>query len=90
MIFGRVMDAGLKIVLVCSIIEINTEVFSKVLGAWGFDPIIADSKDQVRALEVAGYIGMMLAGAFPMVYLVKKYLGGLMKHVGERVGLEGP
>ncbi len=90
MVFGRLMDAGLKIVLVCSIIQIFTGVFSTILGTWGFDPIIADSEDQVRALEVAGYIGLMLSGAFPMVYLVKKYLGGAMTRVGERVGLEGP
>lgn len=90
MAFGRVMDVGIKVVLAGSIIEYFTGAFSKVLGGWGFDPIIADSKDQFRALEIAGYIGLMLSGAFPMVYLVNRYLAGPMKRIGEKVGLEGP
>lgn len=86
-IFGRVMDALIKLVLVCSIIEIFTGLFSTVLGGWGFDPIIADERDQVRALETAGYIGVMLAGAFPMVYLIRKYASGLLNAVGGKMGL---
>jgi ethanolamine transporter len=42
-------------------------VFAFLFGGWRLAPIIADEKDQLRALEVAGYIGTMLAGAFPMV-----------------------
>src|SRR5690606_36014554 len=56
-------------------------------GGWGFDPIIADVEDQTRALETAGYIGIMLAGAFPMVYLLRKYLGGPLEALGSKVGL---
>jgi hypothetical protein len=41
----------------------------------------------MRALEVAGYIGLMLSGAFPMVYLMKKYLAVPMETVGKKVGL---
>lgn len=63
-------------------------VFSFLFGSWGFDPIIADQRDQLRALEVAGYIGTMLAGAFPMVYLIKKYLARPMDAVGKKLGLE--
>ena len=51
-------------------------------------PIIADERDQLRALEVAGYIGTMLAGAFPMVYLIKKHLARPMEQMGRRIGLE--
>ena len=98
MIFGRVMDAAIKLVLVCSIIEYFTApmitddggVFAWVFGAWGFDPIIADSEDNFRALEVAGYIGIMLAGAFPMVYMINKYLAKPVQKLGEFAGLEGP
>lgn len=84
--FGRAMDAGIKLVLVFSIVEYFTGAFSKLFGVWGFDPIIADPKDQFRALEISGYIGIMLAGAFPMVYLIKKYLAKPLEAIGKRFG----
>lgn len=87
MVFGRVMDAFIKIVLVLSIVEIFTGLFSKVFGGWGFDPIMADKADQFRALETAGYIGIMLAGAFPMVYLIRKYFSGGLSAVGKKFGI---
>jgi ethanolamine transporter len=78
-------------------------LFTWVFGeGWQFDPVIADS-DQIRglagsrrevtaehvnrALEIAGYIGLMLSGAFPMVYLIKKYLAGPMERAGRLLGL---
>jgi ethanolamine transporter len=85
--FGRFLDAGIKLVLVFSIVEIFTGVFSTVFGGWGFHPIMADSEDQFRALETAGYIGIMLAGAFPMVYLLQKYAGGPLESMGRKIGL---
>lgn len=87
MLFGRLMDAAIKLVIVFSIVEYFTGAFSTVFGAWGFNPIIADEKDQFRALETAGYIGMMLAGAFPMVYLIQKYAGGSLTAMGQKFGL---
>ncbi|MDJ0332570.1 ethanolamine utilization protein EutH [Planococcus sp. S3-L1] len=87
MIFGRVMDAAIKIVLVFSIVEIFTGFFSMVFGAWGFHPIMADKEDQFRALETAGYIGIMLAGAFPMVYLLRKYASKPLEAAGQKIGL---
>ncbi len=86
--FGRILYGAITIVLVFSIVEYFTGFFSTVLGGWGFDPIIADEEDQFRALEIAGYIAIMLAGAFPMVYLIKKYLAKPMEVIGERVGLQ--
>lgn len=85
--FGKLMYAAITLVLVFSIVEYFTEFFTNVLGGWGFDPIIADEADQFRALEIAGYIGIMLAGAFPMVYLITRYLSGPMEAFGSRVGL---
>lgn len=85
--FGRVMYAGITLVLVFSIVEYFTGVFTKVLGVWGFDPIIADAADQFRALEIAGYVGIMLSGAFPMVYLMTKFLDRPMTAIGARIGL---
>ncbi|KMS90145.1 ethanolamine utilization protein EutH [Prauserella rugosa] len=85
--FGRILDALLKLVLAVSIIEHFTGVFSTVFGSWGFDPIIADTEDQYRALEVAGNIGIMLAGAFPMVYMLRKGLARPLGALGRRVGM---
>ena len=87
MIFGRVLDAAIKLVLVFSIVEIFTGLFTNVFGAWGFDPIMADTEDQFRALETAGYIGIMLAGAFPMVYLLRKYAAKPLEAGGRKLGL---
>ncbi|VVS91670.1 ethanolamine utilization protein EutH [Desulfoluna spongiiphila] len=86
--FGRSMNIALTLVLVFSIVEYFTGFFANVFGSWGFDPIIADEADNFRALEVAGFIGIMLCGAFPMVYLIKKYAAGPMDKVGHMVGLE--
>ena len=87
MVFGRVMDTGIKLVLAFSIVEYFTGGFSTLFGAWGFDPIIADEVDQFRALEIAGYIGILLAGAFPMVYAVRVYLAKPLGAFGRKVGI---
>ncbi len=88
LVFGRTMSVTLLLVLTFSIVEYFTGVFTKVFGAWGFNPIIADAQDQFRALEIAGYVGTMLCGAFPMVYLIKKYMSGPMDKIGHLIGLE--
>lgn len=89
MLFGRTMDAAIKLVLVASIVEYFTGIFSRLFGGWDFEPIISNGKDgEFRALEIAGYIGIMLAGAFPMVYLIRKYLARPMEAMGRRMGLE--
>ena len=81
------MESALKLVFVCCVIEYFTGVFSTLLGSWGFEPIIADESDINRALEVAGYIGIMLCGAFPMVYLIKTYLSKLLSVIGAKFNL---
>ena len=86
--FGKILYGAITLVLVASIVEYFTGFFSMVFGVWGFDPIIADEEDQFRALEIAGYIAIMLAGAFPMVYLIKKYLARPLDMIGTRVGLQ--
>ena len=73
---GRLMESALKLVFVCC-----------VIGQWGFDPIIADEEDINRALEVAGYIGIMLCGAFPMVYLIRTHLSKILSVIGEKFHL---
>lgn len=85
--FGKILDSALRIVVVLCVVEYFTGALSNLFGVWGFDPIIADSADINRALEVSGAIGMMLCGAFPMVYLIKKYLAKPMNFIGNKVGL---
>jgi ethanolamine transporter len=85
--FGKAMDTGIKLVLAFSIVEYFTGFFSMIFGSWGFDPIIADAEDQFRALEIAGYIGITLAGAFPMVYVIRTYLAGPLGTIGRRFGI---
>lgn len=86
-IFGKTMDSALRLIFVFCVVEYFTGIFGIVFGSWGFDPIIADAADQVRALEVAGTIGIMLCGAFPMVYLIKKYLSKPLNIIGSKFGL---
>ncbi|MDY5270564.1 ethanolamine utilization protein EutH [Tractidigestivibacter sp.] len=86
-VFGRVLDSVLKVVFVVVVIECFTGLFSTVFGAFGFDPIIADEQDRFRALEVSGAIGMMLCGAFPMVWLIKTHLAKPLSRIGRTVGL---
>lgn len=86
-VFGKAMDTALRIVLVLCVVEYFTGIFSKIFGTWGFEPIIADEIDINRALEISGNIGIMLCGAFPMVYLIKTYLAKPLDKVGRKVGL---
>ena len=85
--FGRIMDAALKIVFVLAVVEYSTGIFVTLFGSFGLDPIIADDENIFRALEVSGAIGMMLCGAFPMVYLIKRYLTRPLEKIGGLVGL---
>lgn len=86
-IFGKVMESCLKIIFVISVIEYFTGLFSYVFGRWEFAPIIADNEDINRALEVSGYIGIMLCGAFPLIHIIKKYANNFLMVLGKKLGL---
>lgn len=86
-VFGRVMESALKIVFVLAVVEYFTGLLTTLFGGFGLDPIIADEEDIFRALEVSGAIGMMLCGAFPMVWLIKRYLAKPLAALGGAVGL---
>lgn len=86
LIFGTALTIAIKIVLVISIIEYFSGFFSSIFSNWGFAPIIADAEDQFRALENAGYIALMLAGAYPMIYLIDKYFGKSLQRLGSKLG----
>lgn len=86
---GKAILAALTLVAVASIIEYYTGIFSRIFGnAWLFDPIIADQGNSFRAIELIGTIAMMLSGAFPMVYLLKKFAGKKIEKIGSRIGLD--
>ncbi|MCX2687940.1 ethanolamine utilization protein EutH [Pseudomonas sp. DCB_AW] len=86
---GQFMYMTVVLVLVASIVQYFTGFFSSVFGGWGFAPIIADADDQFRALEIAGYVGLMLCGAFPMVHLLKRFLAKPIERVASRFGMSG-
>ncbi|HLR18987.1 MAG TPA: ethanolamine utilization protein EutH [Staphylococcus sp.] len=86
-VFGKILDSCIKLVFVFSVVEIFTGLFTTVFGVWGFDPIMADEEDNFRALENAGNIAIMLSGAFPMVYLIRKYFSKGLHNIGSKVGL---
>lgn len=97
-IFGRFIDFAARTVLMISIIEYFTGFFSMVFGGWGFEPLAAygvfDTETGLyneavisEAVEVVASIGMMLAGAFPMVYLIKTYLAKPLGAIGRFFGL---
>ncbi|EKK3319892.1 ethanolamine utilization protein EutH [Salmonella enterica] len=85
--FGRLCDAFIKLVLAACIVQHFTGVFSKIFGGWVFDPLFADEKELYRAIEIAGYIGIMLAGTFPVCYLFQKYCQRPMKFIGRKLKL---
>ncbi|MBK0031141.1 ethanolamine utilization protein EutH [Erwinia sp. S43] len=87
LMFGKIMDAFIKLVLAACIIQHFTGVFTKVFGGWVFDPLFADEKELYRAIEIAGYIGIMLAGTFPICYLFQKYCHRPMQFIGRQLKL---
>lgn len=89
-IFGSFIDIASRLVLIACILEKFTGIFSMIFGGWGFDPIIADAESTERSLEIVGNVCMMLAGAFPMVYLIQKYLAKGLGKVGKLFRLSEP
>ena len=88
MIFGKILLSVLTLIAVSSIIEHYTGFFTWIFGGWGFDPAFADEKEQFRAVELVGSIAMMLTGAFPMVYLIRKFFGQGLAKIGRLAGLD--
>ncbi|MEO9326378.1 ethanolamine utilization protein EutH [Gordonia aurantiaca] len=87
MAFGQLIRAVTTASLALGVLEYFTGFCSWLFGSWGLAPFIADEEDQFRALEVAGYIGVMLAGAFPMVYAIRTWLEKPLALLGKRVGV---
>ena len=87
MIFGRVLLGTLTLITAAAIIEYYTGFFSATIG-WGFDPIFGDDAEKFRAIELLGSIAMMLSGAFPMVWLIRKFCSKPLNAIGRKVGLD--
>lgn len=88
MYFGKSLTAILTIIVVSSIVQHYTGIFTKVFGSWGFDPMFADEEEMFRSIELLGSIAMMLCGAFPMVYLIRKYFRKPLEKLGSIAGLD--
>ncbi|MGI6685305.1 MAG: ethanolamine utilization protein EutH [Bacillota bacterium] len=88
MIFGKVLLSALILIVAASIIEYYTGLFTLIFGGWGFDPVMADKIESFRAIELLGSIAMMLTGAFPMVYLFRKFFGKYLAKAGRLMGLD--
>lgn len=88
LIFGKALMAILSLITAAAIIEYYTGLFSSTVG-WGFDPIFGDDENHFRSVEMLGSIAMMLSGAFPMVYLIRKFFGKGLARLGGKVGLDG-
>lgn len=97
-IFGTGIDYAARVVLMLSILEYFTGLPSSIFGGWGFEPLVAygvlDANTGLytdayiaQAIEVVGSIAMMLAGAFPMVYLIRRYLSKPLGALGKYFGL---
>ncbi|MEL7565900.1 MAG: ethanolamine utilization protein EutH [Dehalobacterium sp.] len=88
MIFGKILLSALTLIAAASIIEYYTGFFTWIIGGWGFDPVLADKNQEFRAIELLGSIAMMLTGAFPMVYLIRRFFGKGLAKVGKLAGLD--
>ena len=87
-VFGTFIDYAARTILMISIIEQFTGLFSLIFGGWGFEPLLAyDNEHLMQSIETVGSISMMLAGAFPMVYLIKTYLAKPLGAIGRVFGL---
>ena len=51
------------------------------------EPIIATAEDPMRPLEIAGNVGIVLAGAFPLVYAIRTYASKPLGAIGRRFGI---
>ena len=87
LVFGHSLRILTTLVLAACAVEYFTGLFSTLFGGWALAPFIADADEQFRALEVAGYIGVMLAGAFPFIYVLRKVLEKPMARVGRKIGI---
>lgn len=83
---GNGITVVARIIFVFAVFEYFTGFFAKTVG-WGFAPILADEENTLRALEIVGGVGMMLAGAYPLVWLIRRYCTKPLEKFGKVVGV---
>lgn len=86
-IYGKILLGALTLIFAASVIEYYTGIFSSTVG-WGFDPMFGDELISFRSVETLGSIAMMLSGAYPMVYLIRKFFGKALAKAGGKIGLD--
>lgn len=87
LLFGKAIHIVTTLAVALSVVEYFTGFFSGLFGSWPLAPFIADGEDQMRALEVCGAIAIMLAGAFPLIHLVRTVLNKPFTALGTKVGV---
>jgi len=87
LVFGKIIDAFIKMILAFTVVEYFTGFFSLIFGGWILDPLFADEDELFRAIEIAGYIGIMLAGTFPICHLFQTYCKKPMHSLALRLKL---
>lgn len=86
LIFGKGMTKILYISFSLAVVDYFVGIGQK-FSWWKLDPIIADINDINRALEVSGYISLMLAGAFPLLYILRTYCIKPIGKIGNKCGI---
>lgn len=86
LVFGKVILYVTTTSVALNIVEYFTGVFTMLFGSFPLQPFIADADNQFRALEVVGYIAVMLAGAFPMILALRKLVAWILKRSGRGEG----
>jgi len=82
-VFGTAIDYAARTVLVLSILAYFVEPFASLFGQLDFMPLMFISEENgLGAVENCAVISMMLAGAFPMVHLIKTYLSAPLGKIG--------
>ena len=85
--FANILNVILKIAFVLSIINYYTGIFTSIFGdAWKLQPILADEADQFRGAELCFAIGLMLCGAYPMIYCIQKAFAKPLEKIGAKIG----
>lgn len=87
LVFGRVLQIVTTMAVGLSIVEHFTGAFSMLFGSWPLASFAADADDQTRALEIVGNIAVMLAGAFPLLYMIRKVFAKPLRTIGQRIGM---
>lgn len=83
-IFSRGLIVLITIALSCAVLQ---DIFGVVLLP-GMDPIFSVGDGELRAFEIVGKIACLLLGAYPMVFYVTRWFGGVLTRAGRLLALD--